>query len=174
MPMFEYQEDATLRINPPLVCLLTILATSALANDKENVNPSCQLIPEANCGWAELRKLKAPGIDLHDGQFMATRLDEAELVGANMSGSHLQLTNFYKANLRGVDFSQSHMHAVNLIGANLEGANLEGVNLLDANLSGANLKGAKIDRVLWTAANLSGATWVDGRVCAQGSKGECR
>lgn len=154
--------------------MVAILATPALANDKENVNPSCVLAPEANCGWAELRKLKAPGKDLRDSQFLATRLDEADLSGANLSGSHLQLTNFHKANLKGADLSYSHMHAVNLVGANLEGANLEGVNLLDANLTGANLKGANIKRVLWTAAALSGATWVDGRICAEGSKGECR
>nr|WP_283091861.1 pentapeptide repeat-containing protein [Magnetospirillum sulfuroxidans] len=163
-----------LRINPLFTVLFSLIATSAWANDKENVNPSCQLVPEANCGWAELRKLKAPGIDLHDGQFMATRLDEADLTGANLSGSHMQLANFQKATLKNVDFSGSHMHAVNLVGANLEGANLEGVNFLDANLSGANLKGANITRVLWMAANLSGAIWIDGRVCAEGSKGECR
>ena len=163
-----------MRITPLLVMLFSAMAASAWANDKENVNPSCKLEPEANCGWAELRKLKAQGIDLHDGQFMATRLDEADLTGANLSGSHLQLTNFFKATLKNVDFSYSHMHAVNLVGANLEGANLEGVNLLDANLEGANLKGANIARVIWTAANLSGAIWVDGRVCACGSKGECR
>lgn len=167
-------EDTAVRINSLLALLVSLTATTAWANDKENVNPSCQLVPEANCGWAELRKLKAPGIDLRDGQFMATRLDEADLTGANISGAHLQLTNFHKATLKNVDFSYSHMHAVNLVGANLEGANLEGVNLLDANLSGANLKGAKIAKVIWTAANLSGATWIDGRVCAQGSKGECR
>lgn len=157
-----------------LAGLMVLVAGAALANDKDNVNPSCVLAPEANCGWAELRKLKAPGKDLRDSQFMATRLDEADLSGANLSGSHLQLTNFSKANLKGADLSHSHMHAVNLVGANLEGANLEGVNFLDANLSGANLKGAKINKVLWTATVLSGATWVDGRICAEGSKGECR
>lgn len=172
--MDDGSEDTTLRINPLIVLLLSVMAGTAQANDKENVNPSCKLEPEANCGWAELRKLKAHGIDLHDGQFMATRLDEADLTGANLSGSHLQLTNFFKATLKNVDFSYSHMHAVNLVGANLEGANLEGVNLLDANLEDANLKGAKIAKVIWTAANLSGVTWIDGRVCAKGSKGECR
>ncbi|CAA7617763.1 pentapeptide repeat-containing protein [Magnetospirillum sp. UT-4] len=157
-----------------LASVLAVAGLPALANDMENVNPSCQLVPEANCGWAELRKLKAPGKDLHDGQFMATRFDEAELPGANFSGSHLQLVNFHRANLKGADFSGSHLHAANLVGTDLSGANLEGANLLDANLAGANLKGARIGRVIWTAANLSGTTWVDGRVCAAGSKGECR
>jgi uncharacterized protein YjbI with pentapeptide repeats len=154
--------------------LLAVTAASAAANDRDNVNPSCKLEPEANCGWAELRKVKASGKDLRDSQFMATRLDEADLSRANLSGSHLQLTNFSKANLQGADLSYSHMHGVNLVGANLEGANLEGVNFLDANLTGANLKGANVKKVLWTATELSGATWVDGRVCAPGSKGECR
>lgn len=154
--------------------MVLVMAAQAAANDKENVNPSCKLEPEANCGWAELRKLKAPGKDLHDSQFMATRLDEADLSEANLSGSHLQLTNFNKANLKGANLAYSHMHGVNLVGANLEGANLEGVNFLDANLSGANLKGANVKKVLWTATVLSGATWIDGRKCAEGSKGECK
>lgn len=154
--------------------MVLMVAAQASANDKENVNPSCKLEPEANCGWAELRKVKAAGRDLHDSQFMATRLDEADLSDANLSGSHLQLTNFSKANLKSANLSYSHMHAVNLVDANLEGANLEGVNFLDANLSGANLKGANVKKVLWTATVLSGATWVDGRKCAEGSKGECK
>jgi uncharacterized protein YjbI with pentapeptide repeats len=43
--------------------------------------------------------------------------------------------------------------------ANLSRANLVYANLLDADLSGANL---------------SGATWRDGRVCGEGSIGECK
>lgn len=156
-----------------VVALCSISFGFARANDKENVNPSCQLVPEANCGWAELRNLKAPGIDLHDGQFMATRLDQADLSGADMSGGHLQLANFQGAVLKGANLSYSHMHAVNLVGADLRNANLEGVNLLDANLERANLQGANVAKVIWTAAKLSGATWIDGRVCGQGSKGEC-
>lgn len=156
------------------VAALPTLAPTALANDKEVVNPSCKLVAEAQCGWGELRGVDAAGMDLRDGQFHAARFDEANLAGANISGSHLQLTNFFKANLKGANLENSHMHGVNLIDANLEGANLNGVNFLDAVLTGANLKGAKIDRVIWIAANLSGATWVDGRVCAEGSKGECK
>lgn len=150
------------------------LVAPALANDKEVVNPTCRLEPEANCNWGELRKVKAKGKDLHDASFLSARLDEADLEGANLSSAMLQVTNLYKANLKKANLAFSHMHAVNLVGANLEGANLDGVSLLDANLEGANLKGASIHRVTWTAANLSGATWVDGRVCKPGSIGECK
>lgn len=146
----------------------------AWANDQENVNPNCRLEAETNCGWGEFRKIQAPGKDLHDGQFMATRFDEANLAGADFSGAHMQLANLHKADLRKANFEGAHLHAVNLTGADLSGANLTGVNFLDANLEGANLKGATVTRALWTAANLSGAIWVDGRVCAAGSKGECR
>ncbi len=52
----------------------------------------------------------------------------------------------------------------NLYKANLSDTNLSGANLSDANLSGANL----------TNANLSGATWRDGRICGEGSIGECK
>ena len=46
----------------------------------------------------------------------------------------------------------------NLFRADLSGANLFGVNLFATNLSGANL---------------TGATWTDGRICAEGSIGQC-
>ena len=52
----------------------------------------------------------------------------------------------------------------NLYKANLSRANLVYANLLDADLSGANL----------SDANLSGATWRDGRICGEGSIGECK
>jgi uncharacterized protein YjbI with pentapeptide repeats len=154
--------------------VMVTVAGSARASDLENVNPSCTLVPEANCGWSELRKTKLAGKDLHDGQFMATRFDEADLSGVDFSGSHMQLANFFKANLKGANLAEAHLHAVNLQKANLEGANLTGVNLLDADLRGANLKNAKLGRNIMTAAKFSGATWIDGRTCKDGSIGECK
>jgi uncharacterized protein YjbI with pentapeptide repeats len=154
---------------------ISAVALPAWANDTENVNPSCKLEPEANCGWAELRKLNKPGLDMHDGQFMATRLDEAVLPGADLSGANMQLANLQKINLSGANLYFAHLHAVNLTNGNLQNANLEGTNFLDAVMRGANLKGAKVsNRTLFIAADLSGAVWLDGRTCAEGSKGECR
>jgi len=49
------------------------------------------------------------------------------------------------------------------------GCNLHQADLSDANLTNANLFDANL-----TNANLSGATWKDGRICGEGSIGECK
>jgi uncharacterized protein YjbI with pentapeptide repeats len=58
--------------------------------------------------------------------------------------------------------------------------------LTEADLRGANLQGAFLSGVArfltefgvgavnFTDSDLSGATWVNGRVCAEGSIGECK
>ena len=60
-------------------------------------------------------------------------------------------------------FDQAHLDNLNTTkrcpGCDLSGADLAGANLTNANLSGAML---------------NGATWTDGKICAEGSIGECR
>ncbi|MCF8527050.1 MAG: pentapeptide repeat-containing protein [Candidatus Nanopelagicales bacterium] len=54
------------------------------------------------------------------------------------------------------------------------GADVRGGSLRGLNLEGANLTGASIDYTAFYGTDLSGATWIDGRVCAEGSRGVCR
>jgi hypothetical protein len=65
--------------------------------------------------------------------------------------------------LVGVDLSHAQLVGTSLRNANLSHADLRGANLARANLSGAKLEGARLDQ----------ATWIDGRICAQGSIGRC-
>ncbi|HYX31847.1 MAG TPA: pentapeptide repeat-containing protein [Oligoflexus sp.] len=62
-----------------------------------------------------------------------------------------------------------------LSGSNFSGAVFEGpVNFQDTNLRGVDLSAVKFnDTVNWQGAQLSGATWMDGRICAEGSVGQC-
>jgi uncharacterized protein YjbI with pentapeptide repeats len=62
-----------------------------------------------------------------------------------------------------------------LTASNFSHAVFEGpVNFQDSDLRGANLSGAIFkDTVNWQGAQLSGATWMDGRICAEGSVGSC-
>jgi len=90
------------RLSCVLLLGATFAAAAAFANDEENVNPSCKLEPEANCSWLELRKLKAPGIDLHESAFMAVRFDGANLEGVNFLDADLERANFKGANVKRV------------------------------------------------------------------------
>ena len=153
---------------------------SAWTDDKQTldkakkVNTTCKFEPEAQCSWAVRIDAQAPGVDMREAAMEAMRLDNANLQGANLSYAIIQLASLKNANLMLANLEGAHMHAANLQGANLTMANLTKVNLLDANLTGANLRGAKLEGAILTAAVLDNATWTDGRVCAVGSKGECK
>lgn len=118
------------------------------------VNSVCQLIPEAQCSWAILIDLQAPGVDMHESSLASARLDRSNFERANFSRSIFQLANLKDTNLMLSNLEFAHMH----------GVNLQNANLMFANLVGAILIKAKFD----------GATWTDGRICAENSIGECR
>jgi len=58
--------------------------------------------------------------------------------------------------------------------ANLAGSRLSWTKLTDADLSRANLTGANLASAELAGAKLSGATWVDGKICKEGSVGGCK
>jgi len=62
-----------------------------------------------------------------------------------------------------------------LAGSNFSGASFEGpVSFQDSDLRGVDLSGVTFkEAVNWQGAHLSGATWMDGRVCGEGSVGQC-
>ena len=74
-----------------------------------------------------------------------------------------------KDDLRGAVLPQADLWEANLTGANLSSADLSKANLGRAILTGADLADADL-----TLTVLGEATWIDGRICATGSVGECR
>lgn len=156
---------------------LTYAGIAAAWSDKlddAKMTTTCEPIPHAQCSWARMQGAKWAGRDISDGAMQAIRLDGADLSRANLARANFQVANLSQANLMMANLEDAHLHATNLQQANLMLANLTGVNLLDADLRGANLRGAKLQNAILIAAKLEGATWVDGRVCAAGSVGECR
>ena len=161
-----------------IVLVLFVLSRTAFGwtDDVEklpDINTLCKPEPEAQCTQAVRIGLQAPGVNWRDSSMVQIRLDGANLQGANLSGSILQLANLKGANLMLANLKGAHLHAVNLQGSNLTMADLSGASLLDADLKGANLLGANLQKTILIQAKFSGATWPDGRVCAEGSVGEC-
>ncbi|MES9944231.1 MAG: pentapeptide repeat-containing protein [Candidatus Thiodiazotropha sp.] len=138
------------------------------------VNSVCQLTPEAQCSWAILIDVQAPGVDMHESSLASARLDRSNFERANFSRSIFQLANLKDTNLMLSNLEFAHMHGVNLQNANLMFANLSGASLFDADLSGADLRGANLVGAILIKAKFDGATWTDGRICAENSIGECR
>lgn len=85
-----------------------------------------------------------------------------------MAGAKLEGADLRGKNLSGYDF-----RGADLEDANLSGANLSNANFKNADLENTNLKGAIITGTIFSGAELEYATWVDGRVCAEGSIGGC-
>lgn len=138
-----------------------------------NINTICKPEPESQCTQAVYVGLQAPGVAWNNSSMVQIRLDGANLQGANLSYSTIQLGNLKGANLMLANLEGAHLHAANLQESNLTMANLSKANLLDASLKGANLRGANMQGAIIIKADFSGATWTDGRVCAEGSIGEC-
>ena len=161
------------------VSMCVTLSSVAIAwTDKietlSDANTLCKPEPEAQCTQAVRIGLQAPGVDWRNSSLAQMRLDGANLRGGNFTQSILDLSNLKGANLMLANLERAHLHAVNLRDSNLMLANLSGASLLDADLSGANLQGANLQKTILIQAKLGGAIWTDGRVCAEGSVGECR
>ncbi|WP_188661055.1 pentapeptide repeat-containing protein [Terasakiella brassicae] len=155
------------------------LATSAQAwtdqiDPKNDINTRCKFEPEAQCTDAIRVGAQIEGVDMSYSSMPKMRLDGANMKRINLQGSNMEIINLKGADLTLANLSFSQLHAANLQNANLMLSNMTKALLVDADLRGANLQGANIQGAVFFQANLSNATWVDGRVCAEGSIGECK
>lgn len=99
---------------------------------------------------------------------------------ANFANADLSAGNLAGASLRGAMATEATFAGANLVGADLSGADLFGADLSGTDLTGAVLRNTSLLKArtdgstVLTDADLSGATWIDGRECAEGSRGVCR
>lgn len=123
-----------------------------------------------------------------DSSHVRRTVSSRSCVGCDLSGANLSGVDLTGVDLRGTNMSGALLWQANLRGANLEGVNLKGADLRGANLGLATLTSAKLSMAKLNAANLKdadlkgadlsgadlfGALWVDGRMCAGASLGEC-
>lgn len=102
-------------------------------------------------------------------QVMEALKTTRDLSGKNLSGLQLIGVNLSKCNLKGSDLNHANLERADLGEASLDRANLSGANLKMANLRLAGMPAANLE-----LTTLDGAIWLDGRICAKGSSGECR
>lgn len=96
-------------------------------------------------------------------------LDKSRIDDARLKGADLAYASFRNTSLRNAELANVNLTGADLTGADLTGADLSGADLRYAVLTAANLTGTRMN-----AAKLDKATWNDGRICAEGSTGECR
>jgi hypothetical protein len=140
--------------------------------------------PAGDTGVRDCAAAPAPGINWNSCDLAGRNLNRADLSRANLANAVLLRADLHGARLDGADLSYANLEAANLGGTSLQAVNLKGAVLRGADLSGsvlqeaelgyADLLGANLGGARFTGARLGKTIWVDGRVCAADSVGECR
>ncbi len=108
----------------------------------------------------------------------ATTLSIGICVAHAFDPAHLEQLRTTKAcekcDLTNADLSKTDLRGAKLMEARLNGANLSGANLSGAQLYFSDLRAATITGAKFGNAQLTNAIWVDGRLCAHGSLGQCK
>ena len=130
----------------------------------------CDSTPAPEVNWENCLK---PGMDIPSASLNGANLRNSDLTLSNMMGADLQQADLRYADLRLSNLSYTLLQQANLKGANLQQADLSYSNLAESDLSFANLRDAKLGGSDLSNVKLDKAIWIDGRVCAAGSIGNC-
>lgn len=152
------------------ILLAIIYAAIRFTPDDELVSANCQAAAAPGVVWnnCQLPGYNGVEVNLRQAQIRNANLSGADLRGADLSASSLKYTLFNQADLRG-----STLKGASLVGASLQNARLQNADLELADLAYADLQGANIQGVRWNGARLANTIWIDGRVCASHSIGQC-
>jgi len=131
----------------------------------------CAMKAAPNVNWSNCQMAAAhlSNADLSGARMKNMNLSRADLRGAQLMGANLSFSNLSAVLLNDADVRQATLVGANLSGADLEGARFDGTDLSYADFGGANMAGASFNGV-----KLDKAIWHDGRVCAEGSIGQCQ
>ena len=114
------------------------------------------------------------GVQLEGAELAGARIDNADLHGAALRGADLRRANLSYSNFGTADLRYADLSNAILLGTGLRSADLSNAVLRHADLAYADLRGAKLGGAELGGARLGKAIWIDGRVCAVESVGECR
>lgn len=130
----------------------------------------CDSPPAAAINWENCLK---PMLDIPSVNLTRANLRNSQLVMANIMNSNLTEADLSYADLQLSNLSYATLRSANLKGANLQQADLSYSDLRDGDLRFANLRGARLGSSNLQNARLDKAIWVDGKICAENSIGQC-
>lgn len=132
------------------------------------INCAAAAVPKVNWSNCQMEAALLSDVNLIGATMQNMNLMRADLSGAQLVDVNLSFSNLSAATLTGVDLRQAALVGVSLKGADLGNAVIDGADLSYADLGGAKIAGAS-----FTGVKLDKAKWVDGRICAVGSIGDC-
>ena len=122
--------------------LLLIALAMPMAGRAAEPEQLLQLLDQRSCPGCRLQDADLVHADLRDADLKAARLQRANLSQAQLDG----------ANLQGADLSFTTLEGASLRGADLRGAKLQGTDLRQADLSGAQLSPNALASAHWKQA----------------------
>jgi hypothetical protein len=154
------------------VAVILTLGLLMLQGDGREVTAERECLAPAGPGvnWSHCRMA---GLDLQGVNLAGSRLESINLVEARLSGAQLPGARLDYADLRRADLRRCNLAHASLVGAILQDTRLDGARLTGADLAYADLRGTSLENVNLEGVRLERAMWTDGRVCADGSVGEC-
>jgi hypothetical protein len=173
--MLRYRERSERMFWPLLITFVFLIAITLMAILFPTTIPmplpncSSPAAPEVN--WNNCLKSQA---DLTNLDMRAAHLRNSHLNDARLMNTILVDADMAYANLRHADLSYSDLRSAILFGTNLTEADLSNADLSNADLAYADLTNAKLGGAELIGARLDNAIWINGRICAANSIGECR
>lgn len=127
--------------------------------DTYEISPSARwnLSSDADLSGADLSGTELDGANLGNVDLAGASFAGASLVGACFAEAELAETNFAGARLIGTDLSGANVCAADFSNADLRNADLSGADLSEACFQGANLSRAKLSGANLSKARLQGA-----------------
>lgn len=168
----QHQERWFWPITLGLFLLLAILMTAILyPTPLPQSTADCQAQPNAGVNWENC--VFNPR-DLQSADLSGSNLRNSVLYGSVLLNANLAQSDLMYADLSRSDLSYSNLNRAKLKGADLRQADLSNSDLSEADLAFADLRDARVGGAEFQNAILNQAIWIDGRVCASDSVGECR
>ncbi|KAM3092576.1 pentapeptide repeat-containing protein [Phormidesmis sp. 146-12] len=115
-----------------------------------------KLLSEGTDAWNEWKNLNPP---------LGYSFNGEDLQNANLEGADLSGTSFVRANLGGANLNNTNLTSANLNGANLNGARLKGANLTAAQVLSTVFIGADLTGACVQDWNLNEGTRLENVVC---------